>query len=110
MCLFEKPVKYTVPSLRTCVLLADARDFTSAIDDHANVIITSPPYLNRYDYSHIYGLELSLAFVEDFADLKAIRHSLLRSHIESRPSRGAVQPGREDTQQSPHSCHDQRLL
>jgi len=84
--LFEKPVKYTVPSLRTCVLLADARDFTSAIDDYADVIITSPPYLNRYDYSRIYGLELSLAFVEDFAGLKAIRHSLLRSHIESRPA------------------------
>ena len=85
MRLFEKPAKYTVPSSRIYVLLADARDFTSAIDDYADVIITSPPYLNRYDYSRIYGLELSMAFVEDFADLKAIRHSLLRSHIESRP-------------------------
>ncbi len=86
MRLFEKPAKYTVPSSRTYVLLADARDFTSAIDDYADFIITSPPYLNRYDYSRIYSLELCLAFVEDFAGLKAIRHSLLRSHIESRPA------------------------
>jgi len=86
MRLFEKPVKYTVPALRSYVLLADARDFTSKIDDYADVIITSPPYLNRYDYSRIYSLELCLAFVEDFAGLKAIRHSLLRSHIESRPA------------------------
>ena len=87
MRLFEKPVNYAVSSSSsTYVLLADARDFTSAIDDYADVIITSPPYLNRYDYSRIYSLELCLAFVEDFAGLKAIRHSLLRSHIESRPA------------------------
>jgi len=86
MRLFEKPVKYTVPSQRTYVRLADARDFTSTIDDYADVIVTSPPYLNRYDYSRIYSLELCLAFVESFDGLKAIRHSLLRSHIESRPA------------------------
>jgi len=54
-------------------------------------IITSPPYLNRYDYSRTYALELCLLYdeqgeplVKDFEDLKYIRHSLLRSHIESR--------------------------
>ena len=86
MRLFEKPARYTVPSQTTYVRLADARDFTSVIDDYADIIMTSPPYLNRYDYSRIYSLELCLAFVEDFAGLKAIRHSLLRSHIESRPA------------------------
>lgn len=56
-------------------------------------IITSPPYLNRYDYSRTYALELCLLsneqgepWVKDFEDLKNIRHSLLRSHIESRPA------------------------
>jgi len=56
-------------------------------------IITSPPYLNRYDYSRTYALELCLLYdeqgkpcVKDFEDLKSIRHSLLRSHIESRPA------------------------
>jgi hypothetical protein len=42
--------------------------------------------LNRYDYSRIYSLELCLGFVETFEQLKAVRHSLLRSHIESRPA------------------------
>jgi site-specific DNA-methyltransferase (cytosine-N4-specific) len=65
---------------------ADARDFAHKFDDHADVIITSPPYLNRYDYSRIYSLELCLGFVETFEQLKAVRHSLLRSHIESRPA------------------------
>jgi site-specific DNA-methyltransferase (cytosine-N4-specific) len=56
-------------------------------------IVTSPPYLNRYDYSRSYALELCLMYGEDgepcvqeFEDLKNIRHSLLRSHIESRPA------------------------
>jgi len=66
------------------VRLADARRFTEEIDDYADIIITSPPYLNRYDYSRIYSLELCLAFCKDFSELKKVRHSLLRSHIESR--------------------------
>jgi len=65
---------------------ADARDFAGRFDDYADVIITSPPYLNRYDYSRIYSLELCLGFVETFEQLKAVRHSLLRSHIESHPA------------------------
>jgi len=65
---------------------ADARDFAARFDDYADVIITSPPYLNRYDYSRIYSLELCLGFVETFEQLRAVRHSLLRSHIESRPA------------------------
>lgn len=51
-------------------------------------VITSPPYLNRYDYSRTYSLELCALFVDDFSDLRDIRHSLLRSHIESREHAG----------------------
>lgn len=51
-------------------------------------VITSPPYLNRYDYSRTYSLELCTLFVEEFSDLRDIRHSLLRSHIESREHAG----------------------
>lgn len=47
-------------------------------------VITSPPYLNRYDYSRSYALELCLNFIKDAEHLKEIRHSLLRSHIESK--------------------------
>ncbi|GAB4526764.1 MAG: site-specific DNA-methyltransferase [Anaerolineae bacterium] len=63
---------------------ADARSYSDSLDDFADIIITSPPYLNRYDYSRIYSLELCLEFVNEFEELKRIRHSLLRSHIESR--------------------------
>jgi len=69
---------------RCYVAQADARSFADAFDDYADIIITSPPYLNRYDYSRIYSLELCLQFVNEFEELKRVRHSLLRSHIESR--------------------------
>lgn len=65
----------------------------AALRNRVDAIITSPPYLNRYDYSRTYSLELCLMLdeagqplVEEFEDLKAIRHSLLRSHIESKPA------------------------
>lgn len=71
---------------RCYVAQADARSVASSFDDQADIVITSPPYLNRYDYSRIYSLELCLQFVSDFEELKQVRHSLLRSHIESRPA------------------------
>ena len=47
-----------------------------------NVLITSPPYVNRYDYTRIYALELCFEFVKSAEELKTLRHALLRSHIE----------------------------
>ena len=50
------------------------------------IIITSPPYANRYDYTRSYCLELCFHFVNSFEELKAIRFGILRSHIESKTS------------------------
>jgi site-specific DNA-methyltransferase (cytosine-N4-specific) len=48
------------------------------------IMITSPPYPNRYDYTRTYCLELCFHFVKNFEELKKIRLSMLRSHIESK--------------------------
>ncbi len=75
---------------RVEIFLADARD-TSLPPKYRgkiNAVITSPPYLNRYDYSRTYSLELCLLSVKDFGELRSIRHSLLRSHIESKEHQG----------------------
>jgi hypothetical protein len=48
-----------------------------------SAIITSPPYLNRYDYTRTYVLELCFHFVQSQKALKTVRQSILRSHIES---------------------------
>ncbi len=77
------------------IVRADARSLPLR-DRSVDGVITSPPYLNRYDYARIYSLELALEFVVSFPELRDLRHRLLRSHIEARPAvtrrvtRGAV--------------------
>jgi len=45
--------------------------------------VTSPPYLNSFDYTDIYRPELFLGeFVDSKAALKALRHNTVRSHVQ----------------------------
>lgn len=67
------------------IQLADARDLINVkFPQKPTAIITSPPYANRYDYTRIYSLELCFNFVKNFEELKELRFSVLRSHIESK--------------------------
>ncbi|OIJ09416.1 modification methylase [Anaerobacillus arseniciselenatis] len=51
-------------------------------NDSVTGIIFSPPYANCFDYTEIYKLELWFGdFVSDYADLKVLRKSSLRSHL-----------------------------
>ena len=75
---------------KTLVLQGDAREMCLPRKYVGNVsaVITSPPYLNRYDYSRTYALELCLLTVKSHKDMVNVRHSLLRSHVESREHEG----------------------
>jgi len=68
------------------VQVGDARELCLPKRFHGSLdaVITSPPYLNRYDYSRSYALELCLLNVKSHQDMVKVRHNLLRSHIESR--------------------------
>jgi len=67
------------------VYLGDTRDLSHIpFDRSPTAIITSPPYVNRYDYTRSYCLELCFHFVGNFEELKSIRFGVLRSHIESK--------------------------
>lgn len=65
--------------------IGDSRDMKTA-DVEPNMVITSPPYPNRYDYTRSYSLELAFEFVDTNDELIELRHNLLRSHIESKVS------------------------
>ncbi|MEK9137283.1 MAG: DNA methyltransferase [Bacteroidota bacterium] len=71
---------------KVSIMAGDARsvDLPKHFRGKTGVVITSPPYLNRYDYSRTYALELLTLFVDSPEQLRDVRHSLLRSHIESR--------------------------
>lgn len=67
------------------VLLGDARCLPLTAASVGSAVF-SPPYPNRYDYSAIYQLELAAGgFVRVPEDLRRIRKSLLRSHLEAPP-------------------------
>lgn len=48
-----------------------------------DVLVTSPPYCNRYDYTRTYALELAYLGVDE-ASLKQLRQSLLSCTVENR--------------------------
>ena len=75
------------------VYLGDTRDLSDIkFREKPTIIITSPPYANRYDYTRTYSLELCFHFVKNFEELKAIRFGILRSHIESKIQKGEKPP------------------
>ena len=79
--LFGEPKQDAIPQ----VLLGDAREISKfSFKRSPSAVITSPPYPNRYDYTRSYSLELCFFFVRNFEELKSVRFSLLRSHIESK--------------------------
>jgi len=65
--------------------LGDARKLPNAIKDRRfHAIFTSPPYLNRHDYTRIYALELLTGFIKNNNQLKKLRYKTLRSHVEAK--------------------------
>ncbi|TKJ27164.1 MAG: hypothetical protein CEE41_00025 [Hadesarchaea archaeon B3_Hades] len=75
------------------VFSSDTRDLSNIhFERPPTAIITSPPYPNRYDYTRSYCLELCSHFVKNFEELRALRFSMLRSHIESKVSKEEKSP------------------
>jgi hypothetical protein len=67
------------------VMQGDARQMSQHLVHRSpTAIITSPPYVNRYDYTRSYSIELCFGFVQNYEELKAMRSDMLRSHIEAR--------------------------
>jgi hypothetical protein len=64
------------------ILLGDARQL-DGIEGQYDLIITSPPYPNRHDYSRIFHIELlSLGIPE--SKIKSFRYGSIRSHVEAK--------------------------
>lgn len=78
-----KPLVYT----------GDARAFNGiALSREPTILITSPPYANRYDYTRSYALELCFHFVKSADELRDLRRGILRSHIESQTTDEDIPP------------------
>jgi len=64
------------------VFTADTRKKVDFIDeDSIDFVMFSPPYLNTFDYTEVYKLELwFLDFIKNYDEFKALRATTLRSH------------------------------
>ncbi len=53
-------------------------------ENSVDVVITSPPYLNRYDYTRTYALELAYLGIDE-KEIRALRQLLLTCTVEHKP-------------------------
>lgn len=69
----------------TCITQGDARVLVASdFGEKFRLCVTSPPYLNSFDYSDVYRPELFLGrFVESNAELMEIRLRTVRSHVQA---------------------------
>tara|TARA_R110002072_G_scaffold128623_13_gene266484 strand:- start:2298 stop:3596 length:1299 start_codon:yes stop_codon:yes gene_type:complete len=82
---------------RAPIRVGDSRKLTRSLEKNAfELCVTSPPYLNSFDYSDIYRPELFLGgYVESNAELMSLRMRTIRSHVQAkwkRPQRSDFGP------------------
>ncbi len=87
---------------RAEVVLGDSRRALGNIENASfKLCITSPPYLNSFDYTDVYRPELFLSkFVGSAESLRALRYQTLRSHVQvawERPHKRSFGPIFDDT-------------
>ena len=64
------------------MLQGDARRLTEVADDSIDFAVYSPPYLNSFDYSEVYKVELWLFdHIRDAHEFRSYRAKSLRSHV-----------------------------
>ena len=74
----------------------DARDESARIGEQ-DVVVSSPPYPNSFDYTDIYNVELwALGYLRSRSDNRTLRLRTLRSHVQITRTFGRpVAPGQE---------------
>ena len=73
-----------IPPTSPFIELADSRHRLSERFRGFKLCITSPPYLNSFDYTDVYRPELFLGgFVRSAKELRELRHRTVRSHVQA---------------------------
>jgi DNA modification methylase len=99
------------------VLRGDAREVLRRLPaNHFSAMVTSPPYLNSFDYSDVYRPELYAGgFVSTTEELRRIRFKTVRSHVQvdwPKPTKivsPLIPPVLERMKSSADTLWDQRL-
>jgi len=60
-------------------------DYIKNFNDKISLIVFSPPYMNCFDYTEVYKMELWFGdFIKDYDELKILRNRSLVSHLNTR--------------------------
>lgn len=80
----EDVVKNDFNGSNISIINNDVRNSLKSLpDNHYDLVVTSPPYLNSFDYSDVYRPEMFVGgFVSTNEDLTKIRKKALRSHVQ----------------------------
>lgn len=71
--------------IRPQIVIGDVRKNIIKVDDSFDFCITSPPYLNTFDYTDIYRPELFMGqFVKSNEELYSLRLKTIRSHVQAK--------------------------
>src|SRR6185369_16338854 len=66
-----------------CIRASAIESLSSFRTNSIDAVITSPPYLNSFDYTDVYMPELwALGFVKSYEDVRRLREKTLRSHVQ----------------------------
>ncbi len=80
----EEDIKYTKIKNKPAIYKSDARINLKNFNENFDLIVTSPPYLNTFDYTDIYRPELFLGkFILNSKALYQLRLTTIRSHIQA---------------------------
>ena len=68
---------------KATIINGDSRNVIKSLSSNFKLCITSPPYLNSFDYTDIYRPELFLGkFILNNDELQHLRNRTIRSHVE----------------------------
>ncbi len=80
----EEDIKQTNIQINPTIYNTDSRNIKNICNKGFDLVITSPPYLNTFDYTDIYRPELFLGkFVLNSDSLYKLRIKTIRSHIQA---------------------------
>lgn len=79
----KEDLKSTPIKNKAIIINSDSREEIKKLPEQYKLCVTSPPYLNSFDYTDIYRPELFLGkFISSNQELMELRFKTIRSHVE----------------------------
>jgi len=82
---YEDIVRHPFAATGLSIISGDAREKLKTLESRMyDLVVTSPPYLNSFDYSDVYRPELFVGgYVQNNEELHEIRRRTIRSHVQT---------------------------